>query len=531
MNSASDYIGKGNVYNKFSITQNGKMFGERSCLSWRTSEVPLAQSVPVLSTESMETLQSEDKCDLNVMFRNEQDIEDYLESLVMQDSRLALIRNHKILMRINHKNLKDKVKILSGGMSGLEPLHSGFVGPGMLTAAVLGNTKSSPTYMSVLAALRLLGKDHEPGVLVIVMNNLADRLNFGIACQLATREDIKVLCLIVGEDCSVLSVDKSIGRRGLAGVLLLQKIAGAMSEEKKSLYEMHCVLTALKGKCLGSINIGIVRDGIDVGLGLKGESGKLVCVNSISLIVNEALFQLLHPSSYFSLQAEKHDQVAVLVNNFGKLSDFQFNLILAQLLNRLISLGLRPVRIIQGRFLTIKDTMGFSVSILKIKNENTLKWLDADTYVTNWPNRLNETNQEFTLASYEERCSNLIQEEPSFHLYDLDDELPEKNLGPRFTVENAAKVVKTLKVIIESLIKMEIYLNVCDADQEYGTKVKTYVEEIAAAVRSRTLNLLTPYGLLNELAEVAATHMGGVSGAMWSVMLCSAAQAFLSSCR
>lgn len=454
------------------------------------------------------------------IFEGNDVVENYLESIVLQNSGLSLVGNHKILIRQDHELMVDKVKILSGGSSKFEPLHSGFVGPGMLTASVFGEYSSSPSYVSILTALRLLARHHTAGILVIVMNNTADRLNFGLASQQALREGIKTMCLTVGEDCSGASIDKSIGRRGLCGVLFLHKVAGAMSEDNKTLYEIFCVLKALKGGSLGTVNVGIKPDGIVIGLGLKGEPGKFFHHNSIPLIINEALSYIFHPASYFSLHIKRGDNIAVIVNNLGKLSDFHLALIVKETCDRISLLGINVVRIYSGRFLTTKD-VGFSVSVLKT-NERVLRWLDSSASVSCWPTQICKVVEDPT--NDKERSFSSLYEADSLTSDLSEITIEEKNIGPRFSSEQANLVVAVFDVIIVTITNMEEYLNKLDNDHDFGTNIKKYMNAIKQVIDEQTLNVTTAYGLFNSLAELAASSMGGVSGAVFSVIFSATAQ-------
>lgn len=482
----------------------------------------LSKSFSTMTVTSKQVTFAKNPQTISHIFEDKDIVENYLESVVLQNNGLTLVRNHKILMRHDHESMTDKVKILSGGLAKFEPLYSGFIGPGILTASVLGEYSSNPSYLSILAALRLLGRRHTAGVLVIVMNNTANRLNFGLACQQALREGIKTMCLTVGEDCSGAPIDKTIGRRGLCGILFLYKVAGAMSEDNKTLYEIYCIIRALKGGSLGTVNVGIEHDGIVIGLGLKGEQGKFTQHRSIPLIINEALFYIFNPASYFSLHIEKGDSIAVIVNNLGKLSDFHLALIVKEICSRISFLGINVVRIYSGRFLTTK-AVGFSVSVLKI-NDKVLRWLDSPACVVCWPTKISQVS-EVTMLNFEDRCISYFHETESLSLDSYDSiTLEQKSIGPRFSVEEANFVVAVLEVVVLAITNMEEYLNKLDVDHDYGTNINKFMISITRVIDERTLNITTPYGFFNNLAELAATSMGGVSGAVFSVIFSAAAQ-------
>lgn len=508
---------------KLIIFSNMSQIGEMFTADKNTPpKTILSKSFSAMTLTSKQVTFAKNPQTISHIFEGSDIVENYLESIVLQNNGLSLVRNHKILMRQDHELMTDKVKILSGGSARFEPLYSGFVGPGILTASVFGEYSSSPSYLSILAALRLLGYHHAAGVLVIVRNNTADRLNFGLACQQALREGIKTMCLTVGEDCSGAPIDKTIGRRGLCGILFLYKVAGAMSEDNKTLYEIYCILRALKGGSLGTVNVGIEHDGIVIGLGLKGEQGKFSQHHSIPLIINEALFYIFNPASYFSLHIETGDNIAVIVNNLGKLSDFHLALIVKEICSRISFLGINVVRIYSGRFLTTK-AVGFSVSVLKV-NEKVLHWLDSPACVICWPTKISKV-AEVPMLHFEERCFSYFHETESLS-WDSSDTitLEQKNIGPRFSVEEADLLVAVLEIIVVAIRNMEEYLNKVDFDHDYGTNINKFMKSITQVIDERSLNVTTPYGLFNSLAELAATSMGGVSGAVFSVIFSASAQ-------
>ena len=153
-------------------------------------------------------------------------VDEALEGMVAANHGLRLLRGHRVIVRDDVEEIvkAGKVALVSGGGSGHEPSHAGFVGKGMLTAAVAGAIFASPPTKSILAAIRAVGKGNEGGVLLIVKNYTGDRLHFGFAAERAKAEGIKVEMVVVGEDCALTSKDKTAGRRGLCGTVLIHKV-------------------------------------------------------------------------------------------------------------------------------------------------------------------------------------------------------------------------------------------------------------------------------------------------------------------
>ena len=153
-------------------------------------------------------------------------VDEALEGIVAANPGLNLLKNHRVIIREDGNELRKagKVTLISGGGSGHEPSHAGFVGKGMLTAAVAGAVFTSPPTKSILAAIRAVGRGNSGGTLLIVKNYTGDRLNFGFAAERAKAEGIKVDMVVVGEDCALTSKDKTAGRRGLCGTVLIHKV-------------------------------------------------------------------------------------------------------------------------------------------------------------------------------------------------------------------------------------------------------------------------------------------------------------------
>ena len=153
-------------------------------------------------------------------------VDETLEGIVAANPGLSLLKNHRVIIREDVDELRKagKVTLISGGGSGHEPSHAGFVGKGMLTAAVAGAVFTSPPTKSILATIRAVGRGNSGGTLLIVKNYTGDRLNFGFAAERAKAEGMKVEMVVVGEDCALTSKDKTAGRRGLCGTVLIHKV-------------------------------------------------------------------------------------------------------------------------------------------------------------------------------------------------------------------------------------------------------------------------------------------------------------------
>ncbi|CAG2053598.1 unnamed protein product [Timema podura] len=231
-------------------------------------------------------------------------VADMLSGITLALPGLSLHTSKRVILVNRWANRGDSVGLISGGGSGHEPFcaviklrtifgggPTGYVGGGMLTAAVAGSVFASPPSSSVLHAIRKVGQGTTAGTLVIIANYTGDILNFGLAVEWAKNEGLKVESMVVGEDCALLSQDgttnSSTGRRGMCGLLFVYKITGAMSEEGKSLREIKATAIEVNnsmatiGVSLSACSLPgsgplfqVAADEMELGLGVHGEAGK-----------------------------------------------------------------------------------------------------------------------------------------------------------------------------------------------------------------------------------------------------------------
>src|SRR4051794_25839940 len=169
--------------------------------------------------------------------RPEAVVEEMIEGLVAVDPDLERLPGRAVLVRADAAEVRDRqVALISGGGSGHEPAHAGYVGRGMLSAAVAGDVFTSPSPDAVLAAIR--ATTGPPGALLIVKNYTGDRLNFGLAAERARMEGVTVEMVVVADDVARGATAENAGRRGLAGTILVHKVAGAVAESGARLIEV-----------------------------------------------------------------------------------------------------------------------------------------------------------------------------------------------------------------------------------------------------------------------------------------------------
>src|SRR5277367_2467655 len=163
-----------------------------------------------------------------------------LHGLSVLSPVLVRLSGHKVMLRADAGEIRDlQVAVISGGGSGHEPAHAGYVGAGMLSAAVAGEVFTSPSSDSIFAAIQAVSG--KPGALLVVKNNTGDRLNFGLAAEMARAEGIPVEMVIVDDDVALKGTEQATGARGLAGTVLIHKLVGAAAAEGKNLADVAAV--------------------------------------------------------------------------------------------------------------------------------------------------------------------------------------------------------------------------------------------------------------------------------------------------
>ncbi len=321
-------------------------------------------------------------------------VPEMLEGLVAGDPGLVLLDGQTVVVRRDHADLArdGAVAIVSGGGAGHEPAHGGYVGPGMLTGAVVGEVFTSPSTDAVLAALRTVGG--APGVLLVVKNYTGDRLNFGLAAEIARTEGLDVEMVVVGDDVALAAEGDHAGRRGIAGTVLVHKAAGAAAARGDDLAGVRDVAQRVAdgvrsmGVSLGACTVPAVgrpgfelaEDEVEWGLGIHGEAG----VERGALVGADAVAERLVGAVADDAGLAEGDRVVLLVNDLGTTPPSELDVVARGALAVLRSRGVRVERLWSGAFLTALDMPGCSVSVLPV-DDDLLDLLDAPSETSAWP--------------------------------------------------------------------------------------------------------------------------------------------------
>ncbi len=320
-------------------------------------------------------------------------VREMLEGVVLSTEGLALLDDANVVIsaHIAADPAARPVALLSGGGSGHEPAHAGYVGPGMLAAAIVGDVFTSPSTDAVLAAIRAVAGP--AGALLIVKNYTGDRLNFGLAAELARRDGIPVEIAVVADDVALSGTVPRERRRGIAGTVLVHKIAGAAAAAGRPLADVAAIARATAdavatmgvglGSCIvpaaGKPGFELGPDEIEYGLGIHGEKG----VRRGAMASADEIVQTVLDTILGELALAGGSDVAVLINGLGGTPPMELAIVARKTLQSLRQSGLNPVRAYTGNYMTALEMPGISLTVLPVDAER-LTALDAPTRAAAW---------------------------------------------------------------------------------------------------------------------------------------------------
>ena len=395
---------------------------------------------------------------------------------------------------------RSQVALVSGGGSGHEPAHAGFVGKGLLTAAVCGDVFASPSVDAVLAGI--LAVTGSAGCLLIVKNYTGDRLNFGLAAERARAKGLKVNMVIVDDDIALPDLPQA---RGVAGTLFVHKIAGAMAESGATL---DAITSAAQRVIAGTKSIGMSLDTCTVpgspkedriaagkaelGLGIHGEAGvqqvEFHNAEQAMAVVTAKLADVMEPGPHVAL-----------LNNLGGASALEMSILANDLIKSPIGENLEAI-VGPGALMTSLDMRGFSVSIYPLVPEDR-DWLSAPCAPSAWPG---------------------LRIVSPVHVIDLPQGLRAVAPSPSANDEIATLLAKCCDILIEA----EADLNALDAKSGDGDTGSTLAGAARAlvAVLDR-LPLADHAELFRAIGQEFTQTMGGSSGVLLAIFFIAAGDA------
>ena len=434
--------------------------------------------------------------------KREHVVTDAIDGLIaVSGGKLARLDGYPhIRVVIRNDWTKSKVALVSGGGSGHEPAHAGFVGQGMLTAAVCGDVFASPSVDAILAGI--LAVTGPAGCLLIVKNYTGDRLNFGLAAERARAFGLDVSMVIVDDDIALPDLPQA---RGVAGTLFVHKIAGAMAENGADLKE----ITAAAERVIAStLTIGMSLDTctvpgspkedripkgkVELGLGIHGEAG----VEQIEYIDAKSAMASVVGKLSAAMEACPH---VALLNNLGATSVLEMSVLVKELVNSSISKHLKSI-VGPATMMTSLDMHGFSLSVFPA-NAAELKLLNSAVDLSAWPG---------------------VNEIGAVTVANLPDGLKPISPLPSEHRETRAFLTKCCEVLIQS----EADLNALDAKSGDGDTGSTLAGAARALIANMSkLPLADHTQLYRAIGQELSQTMGGSSGVLLAIFFAATGDA------
>jgi triose/dihydroxyacetone kinase / FAD-AMP lyase (cyclizing) len=435
-------------------------------------------------------------------------VEEMLQGLVVLYPGCARLPGHKVLIRADaNPASRSQAAIVSGGGSGHEPAHAGYIGEGMLSAAVAGEVFTSPSSDSVFAAIQAVAGKR--GSLLVVKNYTGDRLNFGLAAEMARAEGIPVEMLIVDDDVALSGTGQATGARGLAGTVFVHKLLGAAAAEGRNLGELAAIgkaaveslgtmgvsFSAGTSPAVGKPSFELDEHEMELGLGIHGEPGVArMPLQSADALTETLLTSILQHRKFPAAVAPA--PVAMMINNLGATTAMELAIVARHAVSFLASKGFTVQRIYAGTFLSSLEMAGISLSVLGL-NEDRLRWLDAATTAPAWPNLLKQPpgKPSFQIATRATVAGGIAQTE----------------LG--------RKPKRAIEAACEALIRSEAELTELDrmaGDGDLGVSMARAATAVQQAVNSYPLDDIAR--TLKALAHTLGRELGGSSGPFYGVL-------------
>ena len=440
------------------------------------------------------------------------------KGLVLAHPELQFNEAYKIISR---KEKHQNVALISGGGSGHEPAHAGFVGTGMLDAAVCGDVFASPSQIQVYKALQQVATDK--GVLMIIKNYSGDMMNFQNGAALATEDGIKVDYVKVADDIAVKDSLYTVGRRGVAGTVFVHKIAGAAASKGLELADVKAIAQKAADNVIslgfayssctvpakGTPTFILADDEMEYGVGIHGEPG----IRREKILPSKKMAQRIVDDLFLDRPDMK--EVAVLVNGFGSTPLQELYVFNHDVCEHLARKGIKIYRTFVGNYMTSIDMNGASVSLLAVDDE--LKtYLDA---AANTPafKMDGSAAQPLTFATKDTATETVVNTQVETQ--------PEHAVisNEQFTVENMRYVVDVMSACI---IRNEVPFCELDAhagDGDFGMSVAKGFKQLKREWQSLIQAQQMDEFMLN-CSMIIMEHCGGASGPIWGSAFRAAAK-------
>lgn len=442
-------------------------------------------------------------------------VDDMVVGLMYADPRLVRLEKLNVLLRRDIAQVKQsQVTLLSGGGSGHEPAHAGYIGDGMLSGAVLGNVFASPSVSSILAAIRAAAGPK--GLVLIVKNYTGDRLNFGMAMEKAKQEGFRVAMVVVDDDVALPKGKGITGGRGIAGTVFMHKVAGAVAASGGSLEDVLRAADRL-ATAMGTLGIALSTCSLpgstahtdrlsaalscEVGMGIHGEPGReqrlLPAQGAASFVAD-----LLVEGVLARLPTAANDRIVVLLNNLGALPAMEMATMTKAVVEQLQRRHLLQVeRVFCGPFMTSLDMSGMSVTVLKVDQE-LLDYLDLPTAAPAWLPAAAQGQgiSERTLSLPLQACS-----------------ASSAQCNLCISMNATALALAVCNAIIAAEGRLTA-LDAISGDGDCGIVMKRGADEVTAVMKRLQGESVDAVKFCSELADAIGRAMGGTSGVLLEIM-------------
>ncbi len=475
---------------------------------------------------------------------------DMCHGLAAAHPELEFVEKFKIVKKVDIN--EDKVSLISGGGSGHEPAHAGFVGKGMLDAAVCGDVFASPSQVQVYNAIKKCATDK--GVLLIIKNYSGDCMNFNNAMSDAQEDGIKVDAVYVNDDIAVKDSLYTVGRRGVAGTVLVHKCAGAAAEQGKELEEVKRVankvidnvrsfgfaFTSCTVPAAGHPTFEIGDDEMEFGVGIHGEPGRFrEKIDYSKGTFSDDLSRRIVTDLEEDLGLKKGEEVVLLINGFGGTPLQELYILNNSVTKALGSDEIKIHRTIVGNFMTSIDMAGASITVLRVDEElkslidypvstPALTWGAAmDSQAEAAVEAMNAIRKALGYAPAPQEAPKKAkkaakaEEEDANAVYEVEGK-PE--VGEKI---NTAAFVQIVEKMADVIIENEVPF--CEADQmgdgDFGMSIAKGFRQLKADWATRKKGDIGEF--LVSCSEIIKEYCGGASGPIWGSAFKYAGKAML----
>ncbi|MFP3411414.1 dihydroxyacetone kinase subunit DhaK [Bacillus sp. SIMBA_074] len=434
--------------------------------------------------------------------------------MVMAHPELELLKKYKVIKKKEMN--ENKVTLISGGGSGHEPAHAGLVGKGMLDAAVCGDVFASPSQIQVYQAIKETAS--KKGTLLIIKNYSGDIMNFKNGAHLATEDGIEVDYVKVDDDIAVEDSLYTVGRRGVAGVILVHKIAGAAAEAGMDLGAVKAVaekaaanvrtiglaLTSCTVPASGSPTFTLAEDEMEYGVGIHGEPGiKREKTMSADELANRMTNDLIK-----DLGVKDGEEIALLVNGFGGTPLQELYLFNNAVTRELAARNIKINRVFVGNYMTSIDMAGMSLTVMKLDDElKTLLSKECNTPAFKVDGPVESVEYVNVLEDVEEK-------EVSFEI-----ETAEEHAVIKDNVITLNNMIYLVDKMSDIIIKNEVpfcELDTHAGDGDFGMSVAKGFKQLKREWHSIVdQENVTIGSFLDGCSMIIMEHCGGASGPIW----------------